>query len=723
MSSEAVDQITETSTNTESSDAKKVLLHPFICGICTEKFDQLQIFLDHFTSHHNIYKEKLHICKCLYSGDINTDIESASEIVHYKCRICKNKFTSICTLHSHILHCSSDGSYIFDNSRKMVYPLTLHCSYFEARDGENCDREQGNDSEKNGSSIFTGSTSDEMSQAEKVDYILRNVCTLYGNIGKKNKMEKKKVIRKRGRPRKCDKLVTESLNCVKQKKPSQRIPMSEGQETTSENHDNMNELEKDIVVVKVELEERNPYDKTIDSHGAEVKEPSGIENMYTNCNGNFPDKTNKNEDEGDLTDEYTPPDTKDIELKVSPVKKVKIGKEKRKKSPRKVCKRRGSVTEECPHCGKWLKPYRLKIHLVSHTEDRPFKCELCPKAYKYQSHLDSHKLGHQEVKPFYCDKCGKGYTTLTMLKHHSMMHHSDSKPCVCTLCGSSFITNYKLKRHMMKHTGEKSVQCDLCGMGFATRYNLSVHIQGVHKKNLRFTCEECGRNFMTKYQHKVHMMKHSGERPYKCVICRAEYIERKELRRHLKKQHSLLIESNSNISELMDGWLSEKVNPSKIEQEKSTLSHQAFNQVVGQEETGAAVTYITAEETMYSYTDEDICQSTSYYPTMKSSGENSAMKTLQTNDYQMDYPHSQDYSFQNSAEVESLPLTAQQSHDFARYKYTLSDHSIAKDLSRNRDGNFDTGLSLLPVNEQVIKQQKNRGEVSQGKIDHKFIVL
>lgn len=39
----------------------------------------------------------------------------------------------------------------------------------------------------------------------------------------------------------------------------------------------------------------------------------------------------------------------------------------------------------------------------------------------------------------------------------------------------------------------------------------------------------------------------SGERPYKCIICRAEFIERKELRRHLKKQHSLLLEGNPSM--------------------------------------------------------------------------------------------------------------------------------------------------------------------------------
>ena len=78
----------------------------------------------------------------------------------------------------------------------------------------------------------------------------------------------------------------------------------------------------------------------------------------------------------------------------------------------------------------------LKIHLISHTTDREFRCPEpgCAFQTKYKSYLTLHGRKHNG-KALACDFEGCGYTTLKMslLQCHKRTHTND-KIFVCSEC-------------------------------------------------------------------------------------------------------------------------------------------------------------------------------------------------------------------------------------------------------------------------------------------------
>uniref|UniRef100_A0A1Q3G0E0 Putative c2h2-type zn-finger protein n=1 Tax=Culex tarsalis TaxID=7177 RepID=A0A1Q3G0E0_CULTA len=45
----------------------------------------------------------------------------------------------------------------------------------------------------------------------------------------------------------------------------------------------------------------------------------------------------------------------------------------------------------CPYCGKaFAQSFNLKLHVNTHTGERPYKCELCPKSFTQRSNLNVH---------------------------------------------------------------------------------------------------------------------------------------------------------------------------------------------------------------------------------------------------------------------------------------------------------------------------------------------
>lgn len=103
--------------------------------------------------------------------------------------------------------------------------------------------------------------------------------------------------------------------------------------------------------------------------------------------------------------------------------------------------------------------YRFKAqsvynhHLLTHSDERNYKCPYCPKKFKTSVQLSGHKNSH--TKPFTCTECNRPFGSLYAVRAHMESH--------------------KRTNHSLKHI------CDICGAKYARRFALNDHIKEQHK--------------------------------------------------------------------------------------------------------------------------------------------------------------------------------------------------------------------------------------------------
>lgn len=123
---------------------------------------------------------------------------------------------------------------------------------------------------------------------------------------------------------------------------------------------------------------------------------------------------------------------------------------------------------EICHCN-YKTMYLLKHHLKRHI-GRKFLCAECPKSFINKVELEAHKHVHSGERPHKCDVCTKSFRYVHHLKRHKdSVHFGKRHACTELNCNRKFTTLAQLKVHVWSHNGIVPYKCPFCKRLFKKR--------------------------------------------------------------------------------------------------------------------------------------------------------------------------------------------------------------------------------------------------------------
>ncbi|XP_048002469.1 zinc finger protein 700-like isoform X2 [Leguminivora glycinivorella] len=216
--------------------------------------------------------------------------------------------------------------------------------------------------------------------------------------------------------------------------------------------------------------------------------------------------------------------------------------------------------EYCNQCDKWLFINQMKVHQLTHKDERLFKCSECEKSFKTQLNLTTHiaRVHSPEDAMMYCAQCDKQFKNMFSYSYHlrNASGHVPKERLMykCTQCERQFRIRSQLARHVeAAHSHERRHECQVCREMFKSAKSRRRHVRLVHENYIApkdKICDYCGKAFRAKKTLSDHINTHTGRRPFVCKLCGADFCHQSALYLHARYKHRIPKKSGRTLKKV-----------------------------------------------------------------------------------------------------------------------------------------------------------------------------